>query len=491
MMLTNPKLYEINTRVWLKKIGKKLSDLPFTFFTDLAEKGINIVWMMGLWKTSPKVIDKYCFTQELVTSYDKALKGWKREDVIGSPFAIDEYKVNPEIGSWNDLIELKGKLNNIGIKLLVDFVPNHFSVESRILNTNPEIFLQVDEDFYQKDPFTFFRSQFNPDIIMAHGRDPLFPAWQDTVQVNYFSTNARDYLSQILLKLVEVCDGVRCDMAMLPLNNVFYNTWMGILNKSNFKRPAGEFWEMAIKTIKSKNSSFIFLAEAYWDLEWDLQQLGFDFTYDKRLTDRLASGYLPEVIAHLKAERDFQNKSVRFIENHDEARAVTKFGKYRSLTAATVISTIQGMKFYYDGQFAGKRIKLPVQLGREPEEKFSNTVHKYYEKLLNITKEDIFIYGNWELLEPITAGNGNLTFQNFLAWQWSYKNERTLVIINYSELTSQCRIKIDVISKGEFIVIEDRLNGKVFDRSLSEIKYPGLFIELKGYASHIFTFNEL
>jgi glycosidase len=489
-MLTNPKLYEINTRVWLKKINKKLSDLPFTFFTDLAKRGINIIWLMGLWKTTPGTIDKNCFTQELINSYDKALKGWKKEDVIGSPYAIDEYEVNPEIGCWDDLIDLKSKLNKIGIKLLLDFVPNHFSVESMVLKNHPDVFLQVDEEFYQKDPFTFFRNQFNPKIILAHGRDPLFPAWQDTVQVNYFNCNARDYLCTILLKLVEVCDGVRCDMAMLPLNNVFFNTWVGVLNKTNFIKPVDEFWEMAIKTVRGKNSNFIFLAEAYWDLEWDLQQLGFDFTYDRRLTDRLASGYLPEVVAHLKAERDFQNKSVRFIENHDELRAVTKFGKFRSLTAATVISTIQGMKFYYDGQFEGKKIKLPVQLGREPEEKFSNTIHRYYEKLLNITKEDIFKFGDWELLEPISAGNGNLSFQNVLAWQWSYKNAKALVIINYSELTSQCRIKIETNSKKDFIILQDQLNGKVFDRSISEIKYPGLFIELKGFASHIFTFNE-
>jgi glycosidase len=490
-MLINPKLYEINTRVWLKKLNKKLPDLPFKFFTDLSKKGINIVWLMGLWKTNPRLIEKYCFTQDLINSYDKALKGWKKEDIIGSPYSIDEYDVNPEIGSWEDLVELKRKLNDIGIKLLLDFVPNHFSIESKVLKTHPEIFLQVDSNLYQKDPFTFFRNPFNPDIVLAHGRDPLFPAWEDTAQVNFFNTGARDYLCKILLKLVEVCDGVRCDMAMLPLNNVFFNTWVGALNKANFIKPVDEFWSIAIKTLKEKNNSFIFLAEAYWDLEWDLQKLGFDFTYDKRLTDRLMANYLPEVIAHLKAEKDFQNKSVRFIENHDEPRAVTKLGKFRSLAAATVISTIRGMKFYYDGQFEGKKIKLPMQLGKEPEEKFSNTVYKYYEKLLNITKEDIFTYGEWELLEPVSAGNGNLSFQNFLAWQWSYNNSKALIIINYSDLTSQCRIKIESKSKRDFIILHDQLNIKVFNRSVSEIKNSGLFIELKGFASHIFTYSEI
>src|ERR1039457_1338587 len=145
-MLINPKLYEINTRVWLKKLNNKLPDIPFNFFTDLSKKGINTVWLMGLWKTTPRLIEKYCFTQELINSYDKALKGWKKEDIIGSPYSIDEYDVNPEIGSWEDLIDLKRKLNNIGIKLLLDFVPNHFSSESIVMKTHPEIFLQVDEE---------------------------------------------------------------------------------------------------------------------------------------------------------------------------------------------------------------------------------------------------------------------------------------------------------------------------------------------------------
>jgi hypothetical protein len=487
-MILNPKVYEINTRVWLRRFNWKLKDIPIKYFTDLADKGITIIWFMGIWKTSPSVINKCCFTNDLVSSYDKVLKDWKREDVIGSPYSIDGYEVNPEIGTWEDLLDLRTILNGCGIKLLLDFVPNHFSIDSNILQTNPEIFLQVEDHFYWKDPFTFFKSPFNPTLTFAHGRDPLFPAWQDTVQINFFNEKAREYLCSILLNLTDVCDGVRCDMAMLPLNNVFFNTWVGVLNKTNLVKPSEEFWTSAIKRVKQKSSEFIFLAEAYWDLEWDLQQLGFDFTYDKRLVDRLASNDIQGVIAHLKADKGFQSKSIRFIENHDETRAITNFGKYKSLAAATVISTIQGMKFYNDGQFEGKKIKLPLQLGRDPIEKCSNTVSKYYSKLLNVTKEDVFTYGDWLLLLPITAGNGNMTYENFFAWQWSYKNVKKIVIINYSELTSQCRVKFDVSPGMDVLTIYDQLNDRIFERSSSEIRNTGLFVELKGFASHILTF---
>ncbi len=170
----------------------------------------------------------------------------------------------------------------------------------------------------------------------------------------------------ILKDISLLCDGVRCDMAMLPLNNVFYNSWIGVLNKMNFPKPAGEFWGIAIKEIKNIKKDFLFIAETYWDLEWDLQQLGFDYTYDKRLTDRLGSADIASIKAHLHADLIYQEKSVRFLENHDEQRAVAKFGKYKSLAAATIITTIPGMKLFYDGQFSGYKSKVPVQLGREP-----------------------------------------------------------------------------------------------------------------------------
>lgn len=484
-MVINPKLYEIDTRVWLRKQNLKINEIPISFFSDLKKKGIDIIWLMGLWSTSEHLVDKFCFTPELTYSYDKALKSWERTDVIGSPYAIEKYSVNQKLGTDEDVKELKDKLHQIGLKLLLDFVPNHFSVGSPYVKCEPSIFLPGDEELLQRDPFTFYKDA-ETSKIFAHGRDPLFPAWQDTVQVNFFNPHARDFLCDILSDLTEFCDGVRCDMAMLPLNNVFYNSWVGPLNKMNFSKPNDEFWAGAIRKIKEKNKDFIFLAEAYWDLEWDLQQLGFDFTYDKRLTDRLLSSDIEGVKAHLKGDLEFQHKSVRFIENHDEQRAAFKFGKFKSLAAATVISTIPGMKFYFHGQFEGKKIKLPVQLGREPEEKISGTVQVFYNKLLSIVKDETFIHGSWQMLEPFSAGNGNFTYQNFFAWEWSYKGKKKIVLINYSDLTSQCRLKFDL--PGETIILLDQLNDRSFERSVDEIKKIGLFVELKGFGAHIFTY---
>ncbi len=491
--VANPKLYEINTRVWIKQFGNqtKLSGIPDAYFESLANKGINIIWLMGIWKTTNILLDQTCFTSDLITSYSKALSNWDKTDVIGSPFAIDEYSINPLLGNADDLNSLREKLNTFGLKLFLDFIPNHFSAATKFLKSNPDFFLAGNEELLSKDQFTFFKSAMTDNKIFAHGRDPFFPAWEDTVQVNYFNSDARNFMTENLLKISEMCDGVRCDMAMLELNTIFQNTWLGVLNTQNYLKPKSEFWSEAIQTVKKKNPDFTFLAESYWDLEWQLQQCGFDYTYDKKLTDRLAAKAVIDVKSHLNADNAFQLKSVRFLENHDEERAIERFGLKESLAAAVLISTIQGIRFYFDGQFDGKKIKLPVQLGREPSEKPNLSVRKFYDKLLSITKENIFQNGNWEILYNLPVSQDNNSFENIFTWQWTSSNDTRIIAINYSDNTSQCRLKFDVTQDQTEVLLIDQLNDNEFIRNTNEIKSIGLFIELKSYQSHIFRIGKV
>jgi len=492
-MVNNPSIYEINTRVWLKRFGQgkqklTLADVPNSYWDDFSKKGFDYIWLMGVWKLCDSVIEKYCFEEGLVKSYKRALKDWEHKDVVGSPFAIAEYKINPLLGLKRSLLELKSQLNKKGMKLILDFVPNHFSAESPLIKTQPEIFLSVDKEQYENDPYTFYQPFPGEQKFFAHGRDPFFPAWQDTVQVNIFDQHARDFLTKTLLELTKVCDGVRCDMSMLVYNNVFMNTWSGVLEKNGYEKPNTEFWADAISKVKNKRSDFIFIAETYWNLEWDLQQLGFDYTYDKNLTDRLKSATTIEIREHLLAEPDYQKKSLRFIENHDEERAISVLGREKSKAAAVIISTIQGMRFYHDGQFEGKKIKLPVQLGREQNEPTVEGLPEFYNKLLSITSHEIFKNGKWTLIEPIYSWETNTTFKNILAWEWTWHNEKIIVVINYSAVISTCRIKLDLRGFQEEFIIADLLNDQTYARSAEEAYHAGLYIELKPYHAHIFSF---
>lgn len=486
------RVLEINTRVWIKRFADniKLGEVPSSYFQKLVTLGFDAVWLMGVWKTCPNIIKKCCFTSELVSSYSKSLTDWTEADVIGSPFAIDDYLINPSLGTEEDLTELKTKLNRFGLKLFLDFIPNHFSAGTHLLDDYPEIFLYTEDDSADKDPFAFFYHKNMNDKSFAHGRDPLFPPWTDTVQVNFFSEKARRFLIDKIIDLTRLCDGLRCDMAMLPLNNVFNNTWMGIISKQKLSKPRSEFWHEAISEVRKLKHDFIFIAEAYWDLEWQLQQLGFDFTYDKRLTDKLAGTDVFDIKLHLMADINFQKKSVRFLENHDEPRAIEKYGPEKSLAAATIINTIPGMKLIYDGQMEGKKIKLPVQLGREPDEKSSSKVYNFYLRLFEITKTEIFTKGEWELREPVSAGGGNQSFHNFLAWSWRLADQLILVIVNYSDLLSQCRIRLNLETKKNKLALIDLLTNQVYLRLRSEIANPGLYVELKGFQAHIFYLSD-
>ncbi|MFN3693541.1 MAG: alpha-amylase family glycosyl hydrolase [Ignavibacterium sp.] len=486
----NPRILEINTRVWLKKKRlNSITDIPESQIDEWKDLGFDFIWLMGIWKTNKDIVAQYCFEPELVSSYTNALKDWKTEDIIGSPYSIDCYEVSPDLGGESDLKKLRERLNNKGIKLILDFVSNHLSVGSCLVKEKKEIFLPADEYLFRNDPYTFFKSPYNSKEYFAHGRDPLFPPWKDTIQINFYSNEARKFLINTLLQISDLCDGVRCDMAMLSLNNIFYNTWIGALKKYGYEKPAKEFWSEAINSVKTEKPEFVFIAEAYWDLEWQLQQLGFDFTYDKRLLDRLAGNDIKSIRDHLHAEKEFQQKSVRFIENHDEERAAAKLGKDRSLAAATIISTIQGMILYHDGQFEGKKIKLPVQLGREPFEKEDDRVKNYYYKLLRITKNSSFRKGEWIMLDSLPAANTDYSFENILIWQWKYQKDFMLVAINYSNSTSRCRVKFETPKEKMIINLNDILNSVSYERSVEEINERGLYIELKPFSSHIFSIN--
>jgi len=484
-----PSIYEINTRVWINRIlddnsEKKLLNVPDKYWKSLVEKGIDYVWLMGIWQTCSSLIASCCFEDFLQRDNSRALKDWKREDIIGSPYSINKYVLNPALGNESDLIILKNKLNKLGLKLILDFIPNHFGADSELILSSPQIFLGISEEKYLNDRYTYFKHDSGK--IFAHGRDPFFPAWQDTIQINYFSESARQFMINNLLSITDYCDGVRCDMAMLSLTNVFQNTWGGVLD-NKFAKPETEFWKVAIEKAKSKRKDFLFIAEAYWKLEWQLQLLGFDFTYDKELTDRL-KGNAFFVKEHLRAAEDYQNKSLRFIENHDEERAKKILGKEKSKAAAVIISTIPGMRFYHDGQFEGKQIKLPVQLGREPFEKTCTELIQFYDLLLKITNNNTFKNGDWQVLEQYSSWHNNELYKNILVWQWNFGTENYLIAVNYSDQTSTCRVRLELDGFPDTIELHDLLNDQEFLRSAEEIQSDGLYIELKPFQSHIFKY---
>lgn len=483
----HPTIYEINTWVWLNELSEQaqrpvtLGNVPGQAWDAIASHGFDAVWLMGVWERSPAGLAISLRNEGLVGEFRRVLPDFRREDNVGSAYCVKDYRVDARLGGPEGLAEARRQLAERGMRLMLDFVPNHVAPDHAWTAARPEYFIQGSANELSQRPGDFIQMG---DHILACGRDPYFPAWQDVVQVNAFSPDLRKAAIETVLSIAGQCDGMRCDMAMLLLNHVFERTW----GTRAGAVPETEYWREVIGAAKQQHPDLLFMAEAYWDLEWELQQQGFDFCYDKRLYDRLEHDNAEAVRLHLCAESRYQQKLVRFMENHDEPRAAATFSGAKVRAVAVTVSTLQGAVLFHEGQFEGRRIKLPVFLRRRPKEPVDESMRTFYTKLLDILKRGHFKRGQWQLCER-SGWPDNQTHLNLVAWCWVHEDRRHVVVVNLFERPSQARIRIPVPSLGgRTWRFTDDLSGAVYERDGNELEQAGLYVDLPAWGFHVLKF---
>ncbi len=478
-----PVIYEVNTWIWLTELSRKyqrvidLSCVPSADWDAVAGRGIDAVWLMGVWERSPAGAAIAQANRELLDEFRRALADFRPEDNVGSPYCVRRYVVDLCLGGPDGLAIARQELRARGANLILDFVPNHVAPDHSWVSEHPEYFIQGSAEDAKTDPKSFQSLYGN---VIACGRDPFFPAWPDVVQLNAFHPGLRLAVVDTITSIAEQCDGIRCDMAMLFLNSVFERTW-GPLAGS---RPATEYWADLIAGTKKNFSDFLFIAEAYWDLEWELQQQGFDACYDKKLYDRLEHDNAESVYLHLCADQCYQEKLVRFIENHDEPRAASVFSPEKERAAALTMSTLPGMRLFYEGQFEGRKVRPPVFLARRPSEPSNPCLQSFYRKLLEVLDESAFHDGQWTLCMR-TGWPDNATFKNLVAWSWVLEDYRCLIVVNLSNERSQARIHVDWSDRQrERWTLSDVLSGAIYERDAQEMLKQGLYVDLEPWQYH-------
>lgn len=484
---THPLLYEINTRVWLKTQQKRLNEIPLSYWQDLKNNGFDLVWLMGIWTPSPtgQVIAQN--HPGLQTEYAQALPDWKPEDIVSSPYAVGDYLPNSDLVSPEELIHLKQSLESIGLGLILDFVPNHTAIDHPWVTAHPEYY--ISRPSRSSLPDTYFFPRFYDAI--AYGRDPNYAPWTDTAQLNYFKPETRQAMIEVLTELTKYCHGLRCDMAMLILNNVFADTWIKTFPclKPETK-PTTEFWQEAISQIQELDSSFLFIAESYWNTETQLQDLGFAFTYDKGLYDLLKHDMAWQLSHHLQTQPRPEHW-VRFIENHDEARAARIFSELRSPTAALTVLTLPGLKLLHDGQLEGRQLKQPVQLVRQTTEAESTTIHALYNRLFKILNQPVFKEGIWKLVKMDSLDEQDHTANNLSGWMWTKDQTQWLIIVNPCSFESRGWLKSEWPAGQKTIHLEDHWQSQTYEYPRSQLQAQGLYINLQGYQAHVFEIQGL
>lgn len=488
----HPLLYEINTRCWLRELSDEsgahitLTNVPESEFQHWSELGFTHIWLMGVWTTGPRSREPALREPGLLRAYSETLPGWRPEDVGTSPYAIADYKVPLELGGEAGLKKFRAELHQRGLKLILDFVGNHLGLDHRWVSERPGLFVQ--------SPISREGTFPQPTIAglrhLAHGKDPYFPPWTDTVQLDYRREEARAAMSELLGDIASRCDGVRCDMAMLMLNEVIAQTW------SHFQIGNAvvetEFWQDAIAAVRKTQPEFLFLAEAYWNLEGRLQELGFDFTYDKALYDKIVHREIADVQNHLlTVPPAYVAASAHFLENHDEPRIAACLSLEEHCAAALLILGLPGMRFLHEGQMTGARVKVPVQLLRRPVEPLQPEIEFMYERLLQTLKTTTVGKGSSRLLRPSSAWPGNPTHRNFVIIQWQATGpEFDLVVVNLASHRSQGYAPIAGQNlAGNNWSLRDLLGTEKHQRVGDDLAREGLYLDLPAHGAQVFHFS--
>ncbi len=494
MLRSNPHLIEINARLWLKQLRAKyslpemtLSAVPDDEWLELRHLGFDVVWLVGVWQPSPESERIARQDRPLLEEVRKIPPGFGPEAIGSSPYSVFWYRLNPDLGFEWELKALKEKLNSMGMKLMVDLVSNHTAKDNPFIAQCPDCFVNGSEEDFKAHPDWFFEL---PDgdrkRYIAYGRDPNFPAWTDSAQLNYFNPTTREQMLSVLMRIADMADGVRCDMVMLTLNEIHENTWGWLLGRGGYKRPSDEFWEKAIRSVKEKHPEFVFLAEVYWGLEWRVQEMGFDYTYDKGTYDRLRFQGPQEVRGHLRAEKLYQKRSARFIDNHDEQPSLAAFGRQKALAAGVVISTIKGLRFYNDNQMEGVRIKPPLQLKELYDRAPDLEVKKFYAKLLKITDHPAFHGGEWALLDVKQSDKENRSNANILAWSWAQRRTLKIVAVNYSSDVSSGVVNVSIKNEGDTTALFEELSDRFFSFKAADLSGGLRLLQMAPYSAYIF-----
>jgi len=488
----HPQLYEINTRVWIDTLSRQageritLGQIPQETWDHLRDLGMDLVWLMGVWLPSPagSAVDRH--DPALLRACQEVLPDFNPEDLKGSPYAVAGYALNPALGVESDLVQIRDNLHRAGLGLILDFVPNHTAMDHPWVAAHPGRYVAA-------PPGEAFAASTvdSKKYWVAHGRDPYFAPWPDTAQLCSGCPETRHALAVELLQIAKFCDGLRVDMAMLPLNRIFAQTWKIWIEQTGAFLPDKEYWPEILEPLKAQYPDFILIAEAYWGLEPELLGQGFDFVYDKTGYDRLRQLDGPAFLRGLIEEDGRRSRMVRFLENHDEDRAAAAFPEEARRAVAVIHAAAPGLRLFHHGQLEGRRLKLPVQLGRGPVEENDPDFASFYLKLLHLTRQPLIKEGVCQVLPVLPPAPGERTHHPIVALACELAAHRSAVVVNLGGQPASGFIQFpaDFWQGGDQVRLKDELSEPetVYLRERKQLESPGLYVFLEPYGYHFLT----
>jgi glycosidase len=153
-----PVLYQINTRVLLTELSRSLGrpatldDIADAELDRLAQMGFDWLWFLSVWSTGPAGQRVSREHPDWRREFEQTLSDLRDEDIAGSGFAVTSYAVAQNLGGDAALARLRERLRARGLKLMLDFVPNHTALDHHWVDEHPEYYIAGTELDLQREP---------------------------------------------------------------------------------------------------------------------------------------------------------------------------------------------------------------------------------------------------------------------------------------------------------------------------------------------------
>jgi len=545
-----------NVFVWLNQLSRyygreirRLDQIPDEELETLSRRGINGLWLIGLWQRSP------------ASARIKQLCG--NPDAVASAYSLYTYRISDALGGEEAYEKLRNKAARYGIRLASDMVPNHMGIDSKWVIQHPEWFLSLDES-----PFPAY--QFNgPDLssdenvsiqiedhyydrsdaavvfkrtdkrtgqvkYIYHGNDGTSMPWNDTAQLNYLDPVVREQVIQTILNVARKFPIIRFDAAMTLAKKHIERLWYpepgagGAIPSRSFhsitkeefnKAMPKEFWREVVERIEAEVPDTLLLAEAFWLMEgYFVRTLGMHRVYNSAFMHMLRNednaGYRTLIKNTLDFDPEILKRYVNFMNNPDERTAVDQFGngdKYFGI--CTLMTTLPGLPMFGHGQFEGFSEKYGMEYSRAlmDENIDENLMRRHESEIFPLLYRRELFAGveNFRLFD-FWQSDGSVN-ENVFAFSNQWVNQKTIVVYNnafeetqgslfdsYPQFkdkqnskskTSQSIVKVLGLQGKEdgFLRFFDLSTLQYFIRPVSELKQHGFTIHLNGYEHHVFV----
>jgi glycosidase/sulfur relay (sulfurtransferase) DsrC/TusE family protein len=541
-----------STLVWLYQLSKKyerditrLDQIPDEELDELAYRGFTGLWLIGLWERS---------------NASKTIKQWTgNPEAAASAYSLYDYGIAAELGGWGSLTNLRERCARRGIHLGSDMVPNHTGIDSRWIMEHPDRFLQLSyppfpgytftggnlsnrkditvqiEDHYytRTDAAVVFRRTDNntgDTRYIYHGNDGTSMPWNDTAQIDFLNTEAREAVIRTIVGVCRQFSIVRFDAAMTLAKRHIQRLWYpepgrggdiasraehAISSEEFNRRIPNEFWREVVDRCAVEAPNTLLLAEAFWMMEgYFVRTLGMHRVYNSAFMNMLKNEENAKYRATIKNTLEFDpeilKRFVNFMNNPDEETAVAQFGKGdKYFGICTLLVTMPGLPMFGHGQIEGFEEKYGMEYRRSyrDEKPDQYLIDRHEREIFPLLKRRAVFSGSvsFRLYDLFTL-DGSVN-ENVFAYSNRFWDDRALVLYNNSYYQTSGWIyqssppipqgsgfQLDSLSEAlsihnenrYFTLLREQRSGLWYIRSSKEISERGMFVALNGYETQVF-----